>query len=686
MNIETLNSVGTISELQGEAQVIRADGTEEALSRGMEVYQGDTINTADGASVNVTFSDDSNFAVSEDSSLVIDEYVYDGTTEAGVSNFSMLKGMFVYTSGMIGRDDPDDVHIETPVGSIGIRGTIIAGNIDNGEITVVEGAIVLTDLAGNEMTLASQFETGRFGQAGQGIEHVGNLSATEVLKNFDGVSDVSPDLFSSIHDAATEAPAQEQAPEGAEHNVELVEEESAEALEAETSDEGVAEDAQAVDGQDAPIMLETAALEGTDMPIGQPMPSMFARAMELGFEAIYNADGQIVGVSAPTVDALGAPVDPAVLQAQLIQQLFGTDPVHINNLPEAFWTVSNQMSWGHNFAQNFRDPDSGDQLQYFLTQNTIDGLQAAGVTGTLNPNTGQINFDFTSVTSDLDLDLTVYAVDRAGNTTSHTYNLDVATYDSAGGDVQMIDGTNKTLNASQDNIDVFGTKYDDDLTISDGSNGNAAFLGDGNDDAIVHGDDNVVYLGAGTNSAKFGTDATDNTAFGNDGKDTFEFQNLENQAYGFGNNDIFQMDIELLNDLQGDNGSFFKIEGAESESLNTLQDSLKLSGNGNIDFTQIDNGYIKGIELLDLTDSAGATANTMTLNVQDVIAMTDDDNFLRINADNLDQIDLSGFTSGDTNITEVKDLQAYTYNEFIGSFNGTDVTVYVETSAAGVTI
>ena len=594
--------------------------------------------------------------------------------------------MFVYTSGMIGREDPDDVHIETPVGSIGIRGTIIAGNVDSGEITVVEGAIVLTDLAGNEMTLANQFETGRFGQSGQGIEHVGNLSATEILKNFDGVSDVSPDLFSSIHDAAAEAPMQEQAPEGAEHNVELVEEDNTEVLDAEASEEGVAEDSQAINDQDAPIIIENAGLEGAESLQAQGAPKMFARAMDLGFETIYNADGQIVGLSAPTVDSLGQMIDPAVLRAQLAQQLFGTDPVHINNLPEAFWTVSNQMSWGHNFAQNFRDPDGGDQLQYFLTQDTIDGLQAAGVTGMLDPLTGQINFDFTSVTGDLDLDLTIYAVDNAGGTTGHTYNLDVATYDSAAGDVQMMNGTDATLNASQNNIDVFGTKYNDDLTISDGSNGNAAFLDDGNDNVVLNGDDNVVYLGSGTNEAKFEASAENNTAFGDNGQDTFIFENLENQAYGFGNNDIFQIDIELFNDLQGNDGSFFKIVGADDESGNPLRDTLNLTGNGNIDFTLVQNGHIKGIETLDLTDNTGPTANTVILNIQDVISMTDDNNFLRINADNLDQIDLSGFTSGDTNITEYIDFQTHTYNEYNGSYNGVDVTVYVETSAAGVTI
>ena len=80
--------------------------------------------------------------------------MYSIPQQTKAQDFSVLKGVFVFTSGLIGREDPDDVNIDTPSGSIGIRGTIIAGDTNSGEITVVEGAIVLRDFAGNEMTLA----------------------------------------------------------------------------------------------------------------------------------------------------------------------------------------------------------------------------------------------------------------------------------------------------------------------------------------------------------------------------------------------------------------------------------------------------------------------------------------------------------------------------------------------------
>lgn len=196
--------VGLINELSGQATVTRVDGSINHVSIGTEIYQGDIVETSDAGAVNIVFIDETNFAVSEGARLSIDEFVFDPATESGQTDFSVLKGLFVYTSGLIGRDDPDDVLIDTPVGSIGIRGTIIAGNVDNGEVTVVEGAIVLRDFDGNEVTLADQFATARFSAEGRGIEPMGQLNAADVANRFSAVSDVSPTLFSSIEDAAIE--------------------------------------------------------------------------------------------------------------------------------------------------------------------------------------------------------------------------------------------------------------------------------------------------------------------------------------------------------------------------------------------------------------------------------------------------------------------------------------------------
>jgi hypothetical protein len=198
--------VGQIEEMKGTATIIRTDGTKDAAAPGTPVYQGDVIETGAQGSVNIVFADETSFAVSENARLAIDEYVYDPSSESGQTHFSVLRGVFVFTSGLVGRDDPDDVKIETPMGSIGIRGTIIAGNLNSGEITVVEGAIVLRAPGGAEITLADQFDTARFTSGGN-VEHLGVVNAADLAIRFEGLSAVVPDFFGAIG-------AQPPAPEG----------------------------------------------------------------------------------------------------------------------------------------------------------------------------------------------------------------------------------------------------------------------------------------------------------------------------------------------------------------------------------------------------------------------------------------------------------------------------------------
>lgn len=191
--------VGTAGEITGNATIMRADGTTETLRPGMPIYEGDVIETDAQGAVNVVFIDETSFAISNNAKLAIDEYVFDPATGGGESNFSVLRGMFVFVSGLIGREDPDDVKIETPIGSIGIRGTTIAGNVDSGQITVIEGAIVLRSLDGTtETTLASQYQTARFNAADGTIETQGILDPGTINAQFSAMQNVAPAFFSGL--------------------------------------------------------------------------------------------------------------------------------------------------------------------------------------------------------------------------------------------------------------------------------------------------------------------------------------------------------------------------------------------------------------------------------------------------------------------------------------------------------
>lgn len=198
--------IGAVEEVKGNATITRADGTVETVTIGTPVYQGDIVETDASGAVNIVFVDETSMAVSENARLSIDEYTFDPATESGTTNFSVLRGLFVFTSGLIGRDDPDDVSIDTPVGSIGIRGTVIAGEINptgESKITVMEGAIVVKNGL-METILSQQFETVSLHGFHDQMTNIGVVPANDIGQRFHNIGDVNPGLFSTVGDAARE--------------------------------------------------------------------------------------------------------------------------------------------------------------------------------------------------------------------------------------------------------------------------------------------------------------------------------------------------------------------------------------------------------------------------------------------------------------------------------------------------
>ncbi len=159
--VNDASPAGTVTQVVGRDEIVRADGTHVIAAVGTPIYQGDIVQTSKTGAVNIMFSDHTTFAVSENARMSVDKYIYHSAEHTGSTFFSMLQGMFVYTSGLIGKTEPGNVNIETPVGSIGIRGTVIAGDIHMSgpsNITIVNGAITVTNGSGT-IDMSNSFQT-----------------------------------------------------------------------------------------------------------------------------------------------------------------------------------------------------------------------------------------------------------------------------------------------------------------------------------------------------------------------------------------------------------------------------------------------------------------------------------------------------------------------------------------------
>ncbi len=119
--------IGTVATIDGTVTATRADGTVVTLALDVDVFQGDVLETEAGATVGLMFNDDTTFALGENGRMVLDKLIYDPDSSEGESLFSVLEGTFVFVSGQIASNNPDEMLVRTPVATIGVRGTTVGG-------------------------------------------------------------------------------------------------------------------------------------------------------------------------------------------------------------------------------------------------------------------------------------------------------------------------------------------------------------------------------------------------------------------------------------------------------------------------------------------------------------------------------------------------------------------------------
>ncbi len=116
-----LAKVGEVSFQSQSSQIVR--GNEKILtSVGTSVEMYDEIETLDGT-VKILFVDETKVTISKYSTLIIDEFVYDNNTKKGKVNLKASFGTLRYTSGLIAKNNRENIKITTPTASVSVRGT-----------------------------------------------------------------------------------------------------------------------------------------------------------------------------------------------------------------------------------------------------------------------------------------------------------------------------------------------------------------------------------------------------------------------------------------------------------------------------------------------------------------------------------------------------------------------------------
>jgi hypothetical protein len=122
---DTDGTIGVIRNLAGPATVTRG-GKVLPATTGARLHVGDTLGTGPDGSLGVILRDNSCLSLGPSSSLVLRDFVfspYEGKLGLWVR---LSRGTMAYLSGLIGKLAPEKARFDTPLATIGIRGTHFA--------------------------------------------------------------------------------------------------------------------------------------------------------------------------------------------------------------------------------------------------------------------------------------------------------------------------------------------------------------------------------------------------------------------------------------------------------------------------------------------------------------------------------------------------------------------------------
>ena len=122
-------TAGIVRNSAGAATIERG-GELLTAAVGTRLHPGDTLVTGPDGSLGVIFRDNSTLSLGPGSRLVLQEFLF-SPADGKIGLLARLtRGTMAYLSGLIAKLSPESARFETPVASIGIRGTRFAVRVD----------------------------------------------------------------------------------------------------------------------------------------------------------------------------------------------------------------------------------------------------------------------------------------------------------------------------------------------------------------------------------------------------------------------------------------------------------------------------------------------------------------------------------------------------------------------------
>ncbi len=141
------------------------DGKSRGLQRRSEIQEQETVTTGAASRTQLRFVDGALLTLNENAELAITEYTYrDPGGKPDKVLLRLAKGGFRTVTGAIGKTDHSAYKVETPLASIGIRGTLFSVFYDIVkeilEVIVEQGRVLVTSETGSIMIGPGEQYTG----------------------------------------------------------------------------------------------------------------------------------------------------------------------------------------------------------------------------------------------------------------------------------------------------------------------------------------------------------------------------------------------------------------------------------------------------------------------------------------------------------------------------------------------
>lgn len=114
--------IGIIKSATGTVWVVRTSGRVEAKA-GDPLFRADSLEVDDAGAASVTLTDGTRLSIGESSTVWLDQFAYEPQNGLLGIAIRLVRGSMLFVTGEIGRLAPDSIRIETPTGSLGVRGT-----------------------------------------------------------------------------------------------------------------------------------------------------------------------------------------------------------------------------------------------------------------------------------------------------------------------------------------------------------------------------------------------------------------------------------------------------------------------------------------------------------------------------------------------------------------------------------